>query len=90
MTKITNEVLAERLDNVTDIVTKIDGRFQAYPTSKELDLQLTPIREDIKDLKSDRTHLVVDNTNKTDWKGVGVIVGATIAAILAAIQQVMK
>lgn len=49
------------------------------------------VKDDIKDIKEDlaiKNHIVVDNRSKTDWKAIGVIIGATIAAILAAIQQV--
>lgn len=57
-----------------------------------MDSNFESFKEDIKEIKKtlEPKTLVVDNTNKTDWKGVGVIIGATIAAILAAIQQAIK
>lgn len=59
---------------------------------RALDDRLSRIENKIDQLKSASTeaanHLVVDNRSKTDWKAVGIIIGATIATILAAIQQV--
>jgi len=62
-----------------NIENKIDNNYKSY-------------KEDVREIKESlkNNKLVVDNTSKTDWKGIGVIVGATIAAILAAIQQVIK
>lgn len=68
--------LDQRLLNIEN---KIDNNYRSF-------------EEDIKEIKESikSSHLIVDNTNKTDWKAIGIIIGATVAAILAAIQQVTK
>lgn len=68
------------LDNrLVKIENKIENNYKSF-------------KEDVKDIKEimSKTSFIVDNTKKTDWKAIGVLIGATIAAILAAIQQVSK
>lgn len=68
-------------------VRSLDSRLQS------LEDRTGSIQIDIKDIKDElavKNHIVVDNSNKTDWKAIGLLIGATIASILAAIQQVTK
>jgi hypothetical protein len=69
-------------------VRQLDSKLGSI--ENKIDANYHSFKEDVAEIKESlkNNHLVVDNTNKTDWKGIGIIVGATIAAILAAIQQV--
>ena len=71
-------------------IRKLDERFNKM--ENKMDSNFLSFKQDIEDIKESikTNRVVVDNTTKTDWKGIGIIVGATIAAILAAIQQVVK
>lgn len=61
-------------------LNRIENKIDSFKTDVD------EIRDMLKDASTN--HVVVDNRGKTDWKAIGVIIGATIAAILAAIQQV--
>lgn len=68
-------------------VRSLDSRLQS------LEDRASGIQSDIKEIKQElavKNHIVVDNSNKTAWKAIGLLIGATIASILAAIQQVTK
>lgn len=68
-------------------VRALDSRLQT------LEDRTSGIQTDIKDIKEElaiKNHIVVDNSSKTDWKAIALLIGATIATILAAIQQVTK
>ncbi len=71
-------------------VRDLDSRLLRI--ENKIDNNYLSFKEDVKEIKENikSSHLIVDNTSKTDWKAIGIIVGATIAAILAAIQQVAK
>lgn len=49
-------------------------------------VEIKEIQKDLQELKN-RNSVVIDNTNKTDWKAIGVIVGATVASAMVALQQ---
>lgn len=72
------------LDNrLNRIENKIDHNYLSFKKD------VSETREMLKDAsKEAANHLVVDNRSKTDWKAIGIIIGATIATILAAIQEV--
>ena len=68
-------------------VRALDSRLE------KLESRVEGIQIDIKDIKEElaiKNHIVVDNSSKTDWKAIALLIGATIATILAAIQQVTK
>ena len=71
-------------------VRDLDSRLLSI--ENKIDSNYKSFKEDVKDIKESikSSHLIIDNTNKTDWKAIGIIIGATVAAILAAIQQVVK
>lgn len=70
-------------DRLSRIENKTDLNYISFKKD------VAEIREMLKDASTEASnHLVVDNRSKTDWKAVGIIIGATIATILAAIQQV--
>lgn len=58
-----------------------------------LESRVVNIQDDIKYIKEElaiKNHVVVDNREKPDWKAVSVLIGATVAAIIAAVGQVIK
>lgn len=84
MPQPSNSVLLERLNNLILKVEGIDSKFSNYPTARELELQLEPIKSDIVDLRqavNSKSHLVVDNSEKPDWKAVTALAIAVIGAI---------
>lgn len=95
MARITNEVLAERIKNyskntdsrIESVLTEMRAQrelFKDYSTTKEIDLMLDPIRDDLLDAKEilkNSGHVVIDNTSKTDWKAIGALIVAVIGAL---------
>ena len=68
-------------------VRSLDNRLST------LEAQAREIQKDIKDIKEElavKNHIVVDNRNKADWKAIAILIGATIATILAAVEQVAR
>ena len=67
--------------------TKYEWTFEEV---RKLDKTLNDLADEVKLLRIEikQKPLVVDNRGKTDWRAIAVLIGATIATILAAIQQV--
>jgi 50S ribosomal subunit-associated GTPase HflX len=76
-----------KVSEVRQLDTKLSSLQSAIENESGLiRTEIHELKEDFKEFKKQRP-LVIDNRGKTDWKGVAVIIGATIATILAALQQ---
>ena len=68
-------------------VRSLDARLASLEaTSKTIQADINDIKEEL----AIKNHVVVDNRDKPDWKAIAVLIGATVAAIYAAVQQVIK
>jgi hypothetical protein len=59
----------------------------------KLEISAAQIAVDVQEIKNElaiKNHVVVDNREKPDWKAIAILIGATVGAIYAAVQQVIK
>jgi hypothetical protein len=57
----------------------------------ELKDEVKLLRIEVKNLKNEmKVPMIVDNRDKTDWKALGIIIGATLAGVIAIVEQYAK